>query len=272
MIITRIKVTPAMAKDWMKQNIARNRKVRIHRVEAYAADMKAQRWVEDSGETIKFDVNDNLVDGQHRLLAIIESGCTITFSIAKGVPTNAVAVFDTGLKRGLADTLSFQGVDVPARVSPILKWVHSYKHGNPMNRTRVPVSSIELAKFYWNDSKRFDLAAEIAKDIYQQKIGTTATAGTAYYLFSEISKQYADNFFEGLVSGANLNGRSPVLVLRNRLLSHKFNRLKQHEILCLYIRGWNHYLEDNPVTALLAIGNDKKPLSNDNFPRILLKG
>jgi len=43
-----------------------------------AEEMKAGVWVDTGSQGIVFDYYDRLIDGQHRLMAVIESGVTIT--------------------------------------------------------------------------------------------------------------------------------------------------------------------------------------------------
>ena len=65
-------VTPDMARTYLKSN-THNRPLDAARVSKYAADMRAGRWLV-SPETISFDEHGVLLNGQHRLGAIVESG------------------------------------------------------------------------------------------------------------------------------------------------------------------------------------------------------
>lgn len=65
-------VTPAMATKWLEEGNTHNRKVRDSVVMRYAADMKAGRW-KQTHQGIAFNGDGTLLDGQHRLFAIIEA-------------------------------------------------------------------------------------------------------------------------------------------------------------------------------------------------------
>jgi hypothetical protein len=67
-----IEVTPELAARWLKNNF-RNRSVREDVVSAYARDMANGRWVY-THQGIAFNDRDELIDGQHRLHAVILSG------------------------------------------------------------------------------------------------------------------------------------------------------------------------------------------------------
>ena len=84
--------------DRMTDN--RVRKPRV--VTRYASDMAEGRWV-DTHEPIAMSVDGNLIDGQHRLAAVIESGCPQYFWLAvydsqqtaRGLPIDCGAVRTT---------------------------------------------------------------------------------------------------------------------------------------------------------------------------------
>lgn len=64
-------VTPDIAKQWLKQN-TNNRKIKEAVVDAYAKDMLNGKWTINN-DSITFDKNGILTNGQHRLMAVIKS-------------------------------------------------------------------------------------------------------------------------------------------------------------------------------------------------------
>lgn len=108
-----IDVTPDMAETWLKRNY-NNRPVSQDTVRAYAREMKRGRWM-PVHQGIAFDVNDNLVDGQHRLLAIVMSGSKVRLMVTFGLPSKiegtrmvGMDVVDRGKTRTVADQLKIQ--------------------------------------------------------------------------------------------------------------------------------------------------------------------
>ena len=94
-------VTPDLATEWLERN-TRNRKLRDQVVMKYAADMKAGRWML-TGDAIAFDSNGCVVNGQHRLWAVVESGVVVPMMVAFDLAPEVVAVLDDHLKRNLSD-------------------------------------------------------------------------------------------------------------------------------------------------------------------------
>ena len=108
-----VAVTPALAEGWLKTNFG-NRPVSEDTVTAYARDAAAGIWV-TTHQGIAFSDKDELIDGQHRLLAIIKSGiaCTVMVSFGwgaeiQGRPMKRMDVIDRGRTRSVADQLKIQ--------------------------------------------------------------------------------------------------------------------------------------------------------------------
>lgn len=103
-----MRVTPRMAEEWLGRNEA-NRNIRPGHVASLARDMTAGNFVL-SGESIKFDIDGNLIDGQHRLSAVRDSGVTIETVVVRGLPATAKGLVDTGKKRSAGDAMRMYGV------------------------------------------------------------------------------------------------------------------------------------------------------------------
>lgn len=102
-------VTPAIAAMLMAVN-AGNRPVNKLTVKAYAADMAAGRW-QANGCTIQIAATGRLVDGQHRLLAVIASGHTVPMLVVRGVDESVFATIDVG--RGRTNAVIFGLAKLP---------------------------------------------------------------------------------------------------------------------------------------------------------------
>lgn len=261
-------ITPSIARQMLNLNIENNRPLNPTRVIAYADDMKNGDWVTETGDTIKFNSDGNLIDGQHRLNAVIVSKCSVEMYVARDVPNPAVFVVDTGKARTFGNTLHILDVPNGNRAGAVAQWVTMYRLGFPTNKGPTVVTPAKRLATFNQDPIGFVEAARRADDVRRMKLGTSIVGGVAYYLFNEIDTELANNFFDQLISGANLSENSPILVLRNRLPRITQERLKPFEVLALYIRAWNAFVTDEAKSFLLAIGTDKKRINNYNFPII----
>lgn len=101
-------VTPELAKEWL-ESAGTNRGISQNRVKTYAEDMKNGNW-QYNGEEIKFNESGELIDGQHRLHAIIRANTPVKMDVKFGVPDN-VTLLDRGRPRSVADILRVGGME-----------------------------------------------------------------------------------------------------------------------------------------------------------------
>jgi len=259
-------VTPSIARRWLDTMPDNQRGKKIGKITAYARDMLSGNWNSDTGETIKFDEDGRMVDGQNRMLAVMKAGVPIYFAVARGLPRKtAMLVLDTGAARSGADVLRIANATNTARTSSIIRWVILWdaKVFTGTGGTLRPTHS-EIVARYEADSGMFDAAARRASDCQYRGLGTGAPAGVAHFLFSRIDTELAHQFFDQYVSGANLPNKSAVLVLRNRIAKQRIDRLTRPEQLALFVKAWNFWRKDQPTDTLLLPKGD---LTNENFPQ-----
>ena len=99
MDIEREIITPEIAAEMLGKNLPYNRPINDSTVDKYAADMKAGRWCEDTADAISISEKGYLLDGQHRLTAIVKSGQTMCLLVARDVKESAFEYMDNGKQR-----------------------------------------------------------------------------------------------------------------------------------------------------------------------------
>ena len=98
-----VTITPALASDYLAGNSI-NRPLRKRVVERYADDMKKGRW-EITHQGIAVDNDGTLLDGQHRLHAVIKAGVPVKMMVTVGIDSSAFANIDKLVPRTDADSL-----------------------------------------------------------------------------------------------------------------------------------------------------------------------
>ena len=102
-------ITPEVAQGYFQKNI-KNRPIKMGAVEALARDIKRGTFV-TTHQGIAFDTNGNLVDGQHRLLAIIAAGIPVQMMVTRGVEPDTKLVVDRGEARTMRDIMTIRDFD-----------------------------------------------------------------------------------------------------------------------------------------------------------------
>ena len=106
-----VDVTPNMAREWLECNIKTNRTLKTKVVEKYANDMKAGKFGINP-DAITFNAEGELVNGQHRLSAVIKAKTNVMMFVAFGFPITAQELLnvDRGAQRTIADNLELSGM------------------------------------------------------------------------------------------------------------------------------------------------------------------
>jgi hypothetical protein len=265
--IKTILVTPQQAKKWLASNAEDNRHRRPRKIAAFARDMIAGKW-QITGDTVKITGDGVLIDGQHRLQAVVDAQVSVYMVVAFDVPHGAMAVIDTGTARTFADNLRGTTIAHRMECAAVVRRVAIWDRGNRMGKGvyDTPTHAELLARFN-DDSDSYVTAAARGADVNRAGLASAGAAGTAFYLFARIDKEQANQYFDHLVTGANLPAKHPILTVRNRLnraAKRREDRLQSPEQLALLIRGWNAFREDRELdrTILAKVGN----LNTKNFP------
>jgi hypothetical protein len=95
-------VTPQQAADWLRIHNRGNRVVYPSRVAALAKEM-VQGTFKLTHQGIAFDKTARLIDGQHRLLAIVKANVPVTLAVTRGAGTDIYLAIDQGRAKSTAD-------------------------------------------------------------------------------------------------------------------------------------------------------------------------
>lgn len=193
-------VTPALAAEYLKKN-THNRPLNRARVGEYAEAMRAGRW-HVSHQGIAFDAAGNLIDGQHRLSAIVSSGCTIRMQVTMGLTREALLVIDTGRARTVAQNLGLMGKTHAKSVTAWSNVARSVILGGDV-RT---FSAGEVERIY----DELGTAIEAAVESFGTKINNGSVGG-AFLIAYNKDPDNVVKFFEQFLSGEGLAHGSPVL-------------------------------------------------------------
>jgi hypothetical protein len=254
--ITLEQVTPQMASQYLGTS-AGNRNAKKRAVSRYARDMILGRWVLN-GEAIKFDRAGHLIDGHHRLLAIMEAKMTIPLLVIRGVQEGAMLTLDTGVGRSFMDAQAVRGNHVANTLGPILRWWYRYEVTH-MNFHTVPTHA-ELQEVLEAHPHTVESARLMGR---LKVVRSRCTPGIQGFVHAYASYRYdremADEFMQELNDGAALNRSSPILLLRQRLVDTPSKmRMDPIMVLALTIKAWNAWISKGTLGALRWIPEGEK--------------
>lgn len=93
-------VDPELAEEYLGYN-KRNRRAKKALIDSLTIDMTESAF-RFNGDTVRFDADGTLIDGQHRLRAIIASGVTVPMLIIDGFDPSVMDTVDQGISRNRA--------------------------------------------------------------------------------------------------------------------------------------------------------------------------
>lgn len=135
-------VTPVLAQELLAFNPEQNRIVSKSTVKMYAKKMQEGQW--KISAPITFSDTGFLIDGQHRLEAVLKSGCTIDFVVVLGVPEESAENYDRGRKRTATDISRIAGLTwVTAKHTATARYMMA-KLVTTEERQRYQVKPIEI--------------------------------------------------------------------------------------------------------------------------------
>lgn len=215
-------ITPEIAKKYLAQNISNYRTMSNSVVAAYAADMKSGNW-KLNGETIKFNKSNMLVDGQHRLAAVIKSGCSVLMMVLTGVP-DEITTFDIGKNRTIVQIAKANDLNASVANNTTVGAVSMLMKGDKVSASSVPKQKIIeiISKEPQNWSNAYLAVARSKTNAIARK----SPVVLAVYVLIKQGNSFDDlsQFFSVVNTGFPIDGVecSPAIVLRNYILSDKY--------------------------------------------------
>jgi len=248
--ITKQLITPSIAKAYLEANI-NNRKVSEVTVNRYINDMKNGKWKEDTGEPIKIAKSGRILDGQHRLLALVKSQCSIYFHVATGLDESVFDVLDTGKSRNASDAFQVAGIKNSNTLPSIITMCYHLQNGIKKG-TSIKLTNAEVLKMYYDDEMFWQKITSQTNSYYESfaRMINPSLIGGIYSHLYRISPELSKNFMDQLCVGINCS--NIVNKLRNVLMKDKLalRKIAINHKIALIIKAWNIWIDGSNVKLL----------------------
>lgn len=233
-------VTPDDAKTMLANNL-NNRHVNKAYVKLLASDM-GRRVFQDNGATICLDEEGNILDGQHRLLAIVESGVTLSdVIVVRGLKPESFATIDSGRPRTNGDRLAMMGIKNSSSIAACARAFLLYKLGDLAFGARV--SNVDVLETAKEHAELFKKAQTMAHDMNKAVRGQPAVYASTLALCLQHDREQTEEFCHGVISGANLKEGDPRLAFRKYMIGlmasqARIDRAEVGEALRQALNAW----------------------------------
>lgn len=252
-------VDPDLAAAWLGDNHG-NRNQRPRAVAAYSRDILNGDWL-TTGESIKFDWDGRLIDGQHRLEAVVQTRRPIMVVVVRGLDPRVQGVLDTNAKRTAADALRFAGVTVQAKdIASVARVAAAYESGKlrtALDQSKVDVTHAETIA--WHDANPDVVNAVALGARVARPIGATISGiGYAVLVLERIDGLAAVEFFTSMAekrTNGNGDPRKAVLDAFDKIRSQR--RIPSAaESLAILFRGWNAWRAGTDLKVIRSGASD----------------
>lgn len=215
-------VSPENARELLSGN-TRNRNLRAARVTQLVEALRRGEWVLN-GETIKVATDGTLIDGQHRLQAVVDSGVPIETLVMRDLPIEIQDTVDTGRRRRLADILAIEGNSDSHALGAALSMLYRFRNGKRIDYSHAGAPSPQQALELLKREPGIRESVREARRVTKHTRGPIGIFSALHYLFMEVDPVAATEYFDRLADGAELGKGDPLLHLRNQLLRPKTDR------------------------------------------------
>lgn len=210
-------VTPEKARQWLKRN-ENNRSLSKHYVSRYASLMRDGEWM-ISPDAIAFDTEGRLINGQHRLTAVIQADAAHDFIVARGLDPKVFLATDGGKKRQAADALDIEGYANYSNLAAVARRVVLFEQGR-LDNSIGDVETHEIVSAV----KRLDPSLPEAVNTslkYRSDIQgwlSPSNLGFVYFVMQHRDEELADEFLYKVATGLKIEReKDPARLLRDRL-------------------------------------------------------
>ena len=238
-----VTITPADATNWLRCNL-RNRPVRKRHVVFLAGEIKNGNW-QVNGQAIVIAEDEQVLDGQHRLLAVIEAGIAIKTMVVYGISAAAFSTIDTGAVRTSSDALCLHFHEYPQHVvkavAAAVPWVKQLEKGS-MHKNPKKLSNTEIIAYAKDNISLFERAATLLHYPKDNRPLSSGVGTGLYEYFSRKDEETAGDFFRDLYTGENLSRTTVEYILRaafTKDMQRITSKLPTYIKVRMTVKAWN---------------------------------
>lgn len=212
-----------------------------------------------NGETMIFSNEGKLLDGQHRLSAVVAGGKAIVSAVSLGMIPESADTVDQGKTRSARDVMARNGYANSNELGSVGRFLRGYYEGDGTNFGRVAeYSATEVIDWVDNNPRIHDIVAWAAL-LKHSAIGiVTATqmALARAILAPHYGDQHVTDFLERVAFGDNITKSHAAYTVRTkltnerRLLAKERKRISNPVGVELLMRGYLAHYHKRSLTAM----------------------
>lgn len=255
--------------ETLLSNMQINRGVSKSQVKRFQEIMESGKWRHDIGETIKITKSGKLVDGQHRLRAIIASGRVYQVAVTRGVADDAMDIIDTGRSRTASDLLVMRGhknAGIAASAAKKMMIYETWGMQGFFNSTHNRIENNDVLRYA---ERHMDLLQESVHYGKGDSLRAMMPPSNGAFVYSVLSRagREGERFLSVLSSGSVDQEDRVIVNLRNALANRRLKGIRGDAMGPVFsAKAWNAWIKGDLLKLF------KEPKTPNHYPRFDLLG
>lgn len=276
-------VTPKRAQEWLdRSHDVQQRSLSARRVERLVHAILDDQWVL-THQAIALDPDGRVLDGQHRLQAIVNAGqidpdveCEVLVAWESDPAT--FGVIDTGAARTTADSLKIAGYTNTNVLAACIRSTLTYDQvkgtTSDWRKVTARLTTADVMEFLEDESNErkavaaMQLGARVSTAVGRHGLNTAISSSALICHRSKVGlgADTMAEFYERLSDGAMLQSHSPILALRRWMIGDTgFSRVphsyRRPYAIAAILKGINDYrLGRERNLIIFRIGTEPMPV------------
>ncbi len=253
----RVHMTPEMAVELLEAN-KHNRPLDQTTISRITRKIQQGKW-RYNGDTIKITNTFDILDGQHRLWAIIEAKRPVETLIAFGIDREAFETIDTIRKlRSYSDTIALEGqTRYRTVIGTSLSWLIRYERGVLLNY-KASVNRIENSDIKDAFRANPNIVQAVTRAMPLRRLVNSGLVGFFYYITAAQNTSIAEEMIEVLADPSRTPLNHPFYLLRAYFASELTNK-DPIKSIALMIKATNATYRGQRLTSLEWRAEGKNP-------------
>jgi len=239
-------VGPKQARELIARNHGSQRALSQRKVREWAGQMRRGEW-RYNGDSVRYTKSGWMVDGQHRLNAVILADVEIVMHVVEGLDDDVFAKIDVGMVRTPGHILQMAGYSCGTQLGATIACLSRLENAHVLG-------VLDESDLHKDDLVPYARAHEVEisplLNIYHRakhhELSPPSAIAAAFTFIRRwaLDTNVLDTFIDSVLTGANLGSNDVRLSLRNKLHGTRSRsaQLTQSEAMVYCIQGWGMFL------------------------------